>query len=544
MAISFACLPSFAASPGSLDPSFGLAGQAVPINPTTFQQLFSDLAVMDDGRIVLSLRQGNTGDVVTVRCKSDGTLDNTFGNNGIVLTDLGTPNDFGVKVAVQSDGKVVVLGSATGNNITILRYNFNGTLDTTFDIDGKKPLTATNGSGIAIRSDGKIAISSSTSGNFEVTQLNFDGSLDNTFDGDGIVTTNIDGGDQSKGIGLQADGKIVVVGTVASNSKSAIVRYNANGSLDTAFSGDGILINDFFTDASIETLESLAINPINNSISVVGEANESRMQIYRVLANGSFDTSFSGDGRFELGIQSEGDDVVIQSDGKIVVAGSKKIGSNNSLSGILLVRLNVNGTLDSQFGSNGIEHILPESDNVFPKSISLNGDKLVIGNFSGRPNAIVSLLKINLSNTPTATSDFDGDAFADSAVYRPSTGNWFILNSSTNTVTIDQFGANGDIPIDGDFDGDGRCDVAIYRPSQGTWFFKRSSDSTITGATFGGAGDKPIPGDYDKDGKTDMAFFRPGNGNWFVLRSSTNFSTFFAYPFGQAGDIPLTIGGL
>lgn len=137
------------------------------------------------------------------------------------------------------------------------------------------------------------------------------------------------------------------------------------------------------------------------------------------------------------------------------------------------------------------------------------------------------------------SSDFDGDGVADAAVFRPSTGNWFILNSGSNTFRAEQFGLNGDIPIDGDFDGDSRADLAIYRPSSGVWFFQRSSNGTTLGAQFGAPGDKPVPADYDKDGKTDIALWRPSNGNWLILRSSDNFTSFFGFPFGQNGDVPI-----
>ena len=140
------------------------------------------------------------------------------------------------------------------------------------------------------------------------------------------------------------------------------------------------------------------------------------------------------------------------------------------------------------------------------------------------------------------SGDFDGDGVTDSAIYRPSTANWFILNSGNNTVTIDTFGLNGDIPIDGDFDGDQKADLAIFRPSSGVWFFKRSSNGTTLGAQFGQNGDKPVVGDYDKDGLSDIAIWRPSNGNYFILRSSSNFSTFFGYAFGTTGDIPVQGG--
>lgn len=140
------------------------------------------------------------------------------------------------------------------------------------------------------------------------------------------------------------------------------------------------------------------------------------------------------------------------------------------------------------------------------------------------------------------SGDFDGDGSGDSAIFRPSTAQWFTLNSGSNTFSIEQWGANGDIPIDGDFDGDSRADLCIFRPSNGQWWLKRSSDGSVFAATFGQSGDKPTAADYDKDGKSDMAIWRPSSGNYFVLRSSTNFSTFYSYPFGQNGDIPVQGG--
>ena len=133
--------------------------------------------------------------------------------------------------------------------------------------------------------------------------------------------------------------------------------------------------------------------------------------------------------------------------------------------------------------------------------------------------------------------DFDGDGFKDPAVFRPSAGVFFVLNTGSNTVDSVPFGIAGDVPVEGDFDGDKRADVAIFRPSVGEWWIQKSSNGSISASQFGQTGDKPQPGDFDKDGKTDIAFWRPANGNYFVLRSSNN--SFFSFPWGANGDIPI-----
>lgn len=137
------------------------------------------------------------------------------------------------------------------------------------------------------------------------------------------------------------------------------------------------------------------------------------------------------------------------------------------------------------------------------------------------------------------TGDFDGDGITDSNIFRPATGQWFTLNSGSNTVTISQWGQNGDIPVDGDFDGDSVADQTVFRPADGTWWINRSTDGQAIITQFGANGDKPVAGDYDKDGKTDIAVWRPSNGNYLIARSTTNFATFFGYGFGTNGDVPV-----
>ena len=175
--------------------------------------------------------------------------------------------------------------------------------------------------------------------------------------------------------------------------------------------------------------------------------------------------------------------------------------------------------------------------------IRLGNSNIQSGNVDGTNSVDVVAMDDFIYGEPRAmqfhSGDFDGDGVADSNIFRPTTGEWFTQNSGTNTFTIAQWGINGDLPVDGDFDGDSRADLAVFRPSDGSWWIRKSSDGNPIVLAFGANGDRPVAGDYDKDGKTDVAVWRPSNGNFFVARSSANFTTFFGYPFGQNGDIPV-----
>ena len=147
------------------------------------------------------------------------------------------------------------------------------------------------------------------------------------------------------------------------------------------------------------------------------------------------------------------------------------------------------------------------------------------------------------TNETRRRADVDGDGRTDVAIFRPSTGAWYFLQSGTNFSAFQtlNWGQSGDVPVPGDYDGDGEPDVAVFRPSSGTWYVLKSSTQLASYVTysFGMAGDIPVPGDYDGDGMTDIAVFRPSTGVWYVLQSSTEFTVSVDYTLGLSSDTPM-----
>jgi uncharacterized delta-60 repeat protein len=213
------------------------------------------VALQANGKIVAVGSNGHGG-FALARYNTTGSLDTSFSGDGKQETDFGG-GDEATDVALQADGKVVAVGDAgfgSGSAFALARYNANGSLDTSFSEDGKQITSFDPGccdgdsaSGVAIQANGKIvAVGSDGQGGFALARYNPNGSLDPSFSGEGMQETDFGVGfDFAADVTLQGDGKIVAVGRGGPSVDFALARYNSNGSLDLTFSGDGKRTTDF-----------------------------------------------------------------------------------------------------------------------------------------------------------------------------------------------------------------------------------------------------------------------------------------------------------
>ena len=402
------------AGAGSLDPQFGSGGKVI----TTVGAVagVQALAVQRDGRIIaagVSMARGIffAEDFALVRYHPDGSVDSSFGHDGRVTTDFFDDQDHINAIGLQKDGKIVAAGRARkGADIYfgIARYRTDGTLDPEFG-SGGKVVTSFFGYGddaraMAIQPDGKIVVAGLAfsapphtgdyppDANFGLARYNSDGNLDPTFGIGGKVSTNFGGYDVITAIAIQADGKIVAAGNTNPGSTAsdfALARYNGDGSLDPSFGSRGKVITDFAGQEDF--VGALALQP-DGKIVLAGDVttlssasrDEDGVGLARYNKDGSLDASFGIDGKvITEGDMLTADAIVVQPNGRIVVTGLAADGTNGNFG---LARYNVDGKLDSSFGSAGIITTdFAGPDQAFAIALQPDG-KLIAGGYSYEQN--------------------------------------------------------------------------------------------------------------------------------------------------------------
>jgi uncharacterized delta-60 repeat protein len=378
-------------SGGVLDPTFGNGGLAITPPLGTLSSGNANAVAVDptNGTIVAAgtaddgTHNSNNYDFKVVRFTSNGSLDPAFGGSGMVTTSFGSDEDFAFDVGIQPlDHRIVAAGTSrhSGNiDFALVRYNTDGTLDGMFGSNGKvttnftgKGQTASldSASAMVLQTDGKIVLAGITvstisrENNIGIARYNTNGSLDANFGSGGKVITNYTsipgsvGYTQVNDMALEPDGKIVVVGATEFSGgpnpvyHAFVARYTTTGSLDITFGGTGIETLAQITDSGTWAGRTVAIQPSDGRI-IVAWTEGSADVLVRYNLDGSLDSTFGSNGIAVATIGQFISSIAFQpSDGKIVLAGNQVTSPYTTTFSV--ARFQATGGLDTAFGNSGI----------------------------------------------------------------------------------------------------------------------------------------------------------------------------------------------
>lgn len=415
---------------GGFDPSFGVGGLAT--TDFGYDDRAQAIVIQADGRIVVAgFDDGGSADFALARYNPDGTLDTTFNDlpsptafngDGRLSFTFGAGEFGGVEkayaLAIDSVGRIVVAGftdAGGSNDFAVGRVNPNGTLDPSFDGDGK--LTIDFGfddraTGVALRADDSIVVVGSSDGGFSdfaIARLKANGSLDPTFDADGKRSVSLGGADFANAVAIQSDGAIVVAGYSDADGGTgandfALLRLNADGSDDATFDGDGRKFIDFGFD---DRATALAIQS-DGKIVVAGfiDGGSSDFALARLNPDGSLDTTFNdleaptisdGDGRlsFSLGGVDKAYAVALDDRERILVAGTTAATGGGDAA---LARIDSAGFLDPTFNATGMATFDSGSDTLDEaRGVAVQAnDQIVLAGFSFLdPDNDFALMRVN-----------------------------------------------------------------------------------------------------------------------------------------------------
>lgn len=445
----------------TLDTSFGVGGiTVIPISQTNENIL--GLEYQSDGKIVCltSFTNQNNSNIVLTRYSSEGILDSSFGIAGYVSTDINY--DFPINsIKIQNDDKILVSGRNTDNNnqISVFRYDKDGIIDTSFGNFGvSNSFDNFYECSIDIQNDLKIVLAGSCFNNgsdFGISRLNSDGSIDQSFGNLGKINYNIGGNllntdDRVCSVKVLLDDKIVISGYSFATSNTidfAMVKLNTDGTLDTSFGNEGIVVDDYGGSEYFVCLNSDS----NNNLYVGGISgfnSSSGVAIGKYNANGVLDATFGNQGKV-ITNSTEGtnfsiSDFSISDDGKITCVGYD-YNQSTQLSDMLLLKYSNSGILDVSFDSDGvyIKDFNNLSDGLSTLKLKTDGKILCGGsiNFGTSSNSDSALVQFNVTNL--STSLFSKPQFSVSPNPFTTSINLTFSLSKNEILTIDLVDANG-----------------------------------------------------------------------------------------------------
>lgn len=366
------------AAPTDRDPGFGTDGVALVDRGQTAEIGF-DVAVQPDGKVVVVGEATNAGrtDALVTRLNANGTPDPTFGIR--LLGDAGE-YDGANAVALQPDGRIVVVGYTTEHDdAAVWRLLPSGEPDRSFSGDGYQPIDSGGselGSDVAIAPDGKIVVVGYTSvgpggGTIAVYRLTTDGSPDGTFDGDGAYGFGGNAYDRGYAVAVQPDGRILVAGEDSTDSTMRVYRFLDDARPDPTFSTDGVAQ----IQGTSRTVYDLKLGQ-DGSVYVLGSAYNGEDYdgaVFRLTPGGVVDAGFGGAG-LDLGGDETFSSMALTGDGKVVLAGSTTAGTD-----ALVGRLTVDGRPDTTFAPSGLHRLGGGSEEVYGATVQPDGKVLVTG---------------------------------------------------------------------------------------------------------------------------------------------------------------------
>ncbi|MDK9704150.1 MAG: DUF4347 domain-containing protein [Sulfuritalea sp.] len=443
-------------------PTFVLGDGTLMTAVGTGDDVGYSIALLADGKMAVTgyAIMAEISNFAVFRYNADGSLDSSFDGDGRLVTAIGSSHNYGQSVAIQPDGKMLVAGrvaSSIYSDFALLRYNNDGSFDSSFDFDGKVITDFgqiwDSGQVVALQSDGRILVAGTSSG-FALARYNSDGSLDSGFDGDGKVVALLGGYGEAFSMAVQADGGIVVGGYSATgaNDDFTLVRFNADGTLDTSFDGDGKVTTDFGTvvvqahGAGNDQIRAMAVDAAGNILTAGSNLNGTTgnydFAIARYNPDGSLDTSFSLDGMlttdFGPGSNDVATGIVIQTDGKILVAGYC---GNLYTPDFAVARYNADGSLDSGFGTNGRVITSLSANGDFARSLALqpDGKIVVVGSAYNGSNSDFALVRYNPDGSLDVTFDSARQDTLNNSPIFTLRGNPVLLDSSVGIYDAELF---------------------------------------------------------------------------------------------------------
>ena len=521
---------------GSLDTAFG-AGGIVKTTFSGYEDIANAVDVQADGKIVAAGKSyfDTFPDFALVRYNSDGTLDTTFDGDGKVVTDNLGSQSIIHDLAIQPDGKILAAGKSDDltihvTNLALVRYNADGSLDTTFDGDGiviDPDYSGLNDPvGLTIQADGKIAAASgvalnnNSTRNFAVTRRNTNGSPDLTFDGDGKVLTPLSFSTNFATSALiQPDGKIVAVGDAYVSdefnyfsSNFALARYNADGSLDPTFDGDGKTTTDVGITRSYAS--GVLIQP-DGKVLAFGGAERSPSGdpvVVRYNENGTLDASFDGDGIAAPvfpGIVILATAGALQADGKIILAGY----GSGAASDFAVIRLNPDGSPDTSFNGDGKVRTSLSADDDLAYAVAVQPDGKIVAAGYRRSGQALDFALVRYNTDGSLDTTFDGDGIVTTAFSGLETANAVIIQSDgkiiaagtsyTGNLAAARYLANGS--LDTTFDGDGKLTLALLTSARSA-AIQPDGKILIAGSRFSGANRHFGIARINPNGSADIGF--------------------------------------